>query len=59
VVSILAMSEPTRWENIPHLGTAALGCPAERSFAGLAGVEMNFNLDRTQCAGGGCPHVIF
>ena len=41
MVSILAMSERTRWENISHLGTAALGCPAERSSAGFAGVEMN------------------
>ena len=39
-----------------HVGTAALGCPAERSSASLAeGKSRRALLDRT--AEGGCPHV--
>jgi hypothetical protein len=41
-----------------HVGTAALGCPAERSFAICSpGKNRRALLDRT--AEGGCPHVVW
>jgi len=40
-----------------HVGTAALGCPAERSSAySFQAMNCRAALDRT--AGGGCPHVV-
>jgi hypothetical protein len=39
-----------------HVGTAALGCPAERSSAVCSARSCRASLDRT--AEGGCPHVV-
>ncbi len=53
---------PDRAGNATYVGTAALGCPVERSSTGLSGScghprIQNCGAALRRTAGGGCPHV--
>jgi hypothetical protein len=58
IVEVSILKIPTgNQDSTDHVGTAALGCPAEqRSAIFSAGKICRALLDRT--AEGGCPHVV-
>ena len=54
---IVAQATKTSVTATNHVGTAALGCPAEQRSAGLREQDVvGASLDWT--AEGGCPHVV-